>query len=119
MVGIARAFGVGDALLRQWMDEDPALQEAFNNGRDRERQVLHNSLFVAAVEDGNIIAAMFLLKSRHGYREGDQSDNANRVSINFTLPAALDPVEFLKKVEVDADTPDSDKPLSGRNLIRT
>ncbi|UZO97645.1 Hypothetical protein RMHFA_05589 [Roseomonas mucosa] len=57
-------------------------------GRDAEHNTLFNALFKAATEKGNATAAMFLLKARHGYREGDQSDIANRVSITFALPGA-------------------------------
>jgi hypothetical protein len=37
---------------------------------------------------------MFLLKARHGYREGDQRDESNRVSITFNLPGALKADEY-------------------------
>jgi hypothetical protein len=46
---------------------------------------------------------MFLLKSRHGYREGDQSETANRVSITFALPSAMKAEEF-KVIEHGAAT---------------
>ena len=62
-------------------------------GRESERLALHNVLFRAA-KRGNIVAAMFLLKARHGYREGDQSDTANKVSITFSLPGAMKPEDF-------------------------
>jgi hypothetical protein len=63
-------------------------------GRKLERHTLHNALYRLATEQGDKIAAMFLLKARHGYREGDQGDQANRVSINFTLPGAMKPEAF-------------------------
>ena len=94
MLGIAGAFGTYPEVLRRWFDDDPALKEAFDQGRERERHTLHNALYRAAVEGGNMTAAMFLLKSRHGYREGDQGDNANRVSIQFNLPAAAPMADF-------------------------
>lgn len=89
MRGVAAGLGTSADTLRRWFDERPELQEAFERGRERERHTLHNALYRAATEQGNASAAMFLLKSRHGYREGDQSDAGNRVSINFTLPAAM------------------------------
>lgn len=100
IVGIAKLLGVGADTLRRWMDEDPMLAEALAQGREAERFVLHNVLYRAA-KRGNIIAAMFLLKARHGYREGDQGDGGNKVSINFTLPGALPPEEF-KVIEHEA-----------------
>jgi hypothetical protein len=94
MLGIAGAFGTYPDVLRRWFDENPGLKEAFDQGRERERHTLHNALFKAATEGGNMVAAMFLLKSRHGYREGDQADASNRVAIQFNLPAALPLADF-------------------------
>jgi hypothetical protein len=99
--GVAAKLGTSQDTLRLWFERHPELQEAFDQGRESERYALHNSLYVAAMS-GNATAAMFLLKSRHGYREGDQSDTANRVTINFTLPGALRMDEF-KVIEHDSD----------------
>ena len=75
-------------------EEDPVLRQAFDRGRETERHTLHNVLYRAATELGNTTAAMFLLKARHGYREGDQGEQANRVQITFTLPGAMQPEQF-------------------------
>ena len=75
--------------LNKWMAERPELTEAFEAGREREHHALFNALFTQATTKANVTAAIFLLKSRHGYREGDQSDTANRVSITFQLPGAI------------------------------
>jgi len=99
LVGIARLLGTTKEVLRRWIEEDPALEEALAQGREAERFTLHNVLYRAA-RKGNIVAAMFLLKARHGYREGDQAEHANRVSINFTLPGAVEPEQF-KVIEHD------------------
>ena len=86
--GIARQLGVSMKTFDKRLEDDPELQRAFDVGRDLEHQALFNVLYRQAVERGNATAAMFLLKSRHGYREGDQSEIANRVSITFNLPGA-------------------------------
>jgi hypothetical protein len=39
-------------------------------------------------------SAMFLLKARHGYREGDQSEQSNKIQITFNLPGALTAAEY-------------------------
>lgn len=52
--------------LTRWLEDDPALAESFEQGKDEEREKLHNSLSVKALA-GDIVAAMFLLKSRHKY----------------------------------------------------
>ena len=98
--GVAAGLGTSADTLRRWFDEQPDLQEAFERGRERERHALHNALYRAATELGNMPAAMFLLKARHGYREGDQADVANRVSINFTLPAAM-PLDAFRTISHD------------------
>ena len=95
MKGIAAAMAISVDTFRKWLDEYPELNDAFDQGRERERAALHGKLYDAAME-GNTVAAMFLLKSRHGYREGDQGEQANRVSINFTLPGALPAEKFIE-----------------------
>lgn len=94
--GVAAKLGTSQDTLRKWFDKYPELSEAFEQGRETERHALHNMLYRAAMEDGNITAGIFLLKSRHGYKEGDQSETANRVSINFTLPGALPLSDFVQ-----------------------
>src|SRR4051794_32691881 len=60
-IGVAMACGVGRDVLTRWFDERPDLKEAFEEGRERERQTLHSVLYDAATKGGNIVAAMFLL----------------------------------------------------------
>jgi hypothetical protein len=97
--GVARRMGVARETLSRWLDEHPELQDAFDTGREKERYALHNMLYRLAVEEKDKIAAIFLLKSRFGYREGDQGDQGNRVSINFTLPGAMKPEAFIVENE--------------------
>lgn len=85
------ALGVSDAILSRWLDEHPELNAAFHEGREKERQTLHGILYTAATTQGDkgaLIAAMFLLKARHGYVEGQQETQANRVSVTFNVPGA-------------------------------
>jgi hypothetical protein len=92
-VGIAAHFGVALQTLDRWIEEDEMMRDCFAAGREDERQSLHNALYRKAM-NGDGPAAMFLLKARHGYREGDQSQDANRVSITFNLPGALTANEY-------------------------
>lgn len=89
VVGVAAGMGIGKDQLATWMDDDPALRDAFDEGRENERRTLHNKLYRLAMEKDHASAAMFLLKARHGYREGDQSDHDNRVSVTIALPGAM------------------------------
>ena len=86
--GIASHFGVSFDTLEIWLEESEDMREQFAAGREDERHALHNALYKKAMH-GDGPSAMFLLKSRHGYREGDQSEQGNKVSITFNLPGAM------------------------------
>jgi hypothetical protein len=102
-LGIARHFQVHLATLNRWLDEDDDAAEAFRQGRESERQALHNLLYKLAIEDKDKVSAMFLLKARHGYREGDQQEQANKVSVTFNLPGAMTAEQY-KVIEQVANT---------------
>lgn len=114
LIGVARGLDASADKLRAWLDEDPALAEALARGRESERFELHNVLYRAA-RKGNIIAAMFLLKARHGYREGDQGGEANRVSITFALPGAMTPEQFA----IEHAPTTENLPVPGKSLTRS
>lgn len=92
-VGIAQHLGIGRKTLDRWRAEFPALDEAYREGVERERYDLH-SMLAQKARDGNIVAAMFLLKSRHQYKEGDQSEQSGRPSITINLPSAMTLQQF-------------------------
>lgn len=101
IIGIAHALGTAKDTFARWLDECPELKAALDQGREKERHTLHNMLYLQATEKGNTTAAIFLLKARHSYREGDQNEQANRVSINFTLPGAMKLEDFSKVIQHD------------------
>lgn len=113
-LGVAIALGVSGDVLNRWLDENTDLKEAFDQGREKERQTLHNVLYDCAV-GGNgkdsLIASMFLLKARHGYVEGQQESQANRVSLTFNIPAAQ-PLE--KFMVIDNDPDNRAEPVSAK-----
>jgi hypothetical protein len=120
IVGIAAKFKTSKDTFGRWLDESEELREAFEQGREKERHALHNMLYKQAMEKGNSTAAMFLLKARHGYREGDQGDTGNRVSITFALPGALPMQEFINLSKVVKDEPsNSVKQTPTKNIIHT
>lgn len=89
---IADALGTSKKTLAAWLKEHDELQAAYDQGRERERIVLHNSLLRRAKDPknpGGAASAMFLLKARHGYRENEPDAQGNRLNIVFNLPAAL------------------------------
>ncbi len=93
-LGTAMALGVNADVLIRWLDESPELKAAFDEGREKERATLHNVLYLAAMA-GAVVPALFLLKARHGYVEGEQDGQANRVSITFNIPGALPLDKFM------------------------
>lgn len=101
--GVAMTLGVNQDVLKRWMDEHPELKQAFAFGREMERRTLHNVLYRAATEGTGkdaLIAAMFLLKARHGYKEGEPVGEQNgRVQIEIKLPGALPPAAYVEVIE--------------------
>lgn len=100
--GVAISMGTSFETMDRWLKEHPELQEAFDKGREMERQTLHDTLYQTAINGTGkekMVAAMFLLKARHGYREGEQEQQGNRVNITFALPGALKPTEFVQEVK--------------------
>ena len=101
---IARALGVGRGKLRQWLEapeHGPALQAAMASGKEVEHDRLVGLLMAAADGEktfkGNLVACLFLLKTRHGYQEGATLVQ-NSVSINYQLPAPMSVDDYLKTV---------------------
>lgn len=102
--GVSIALGCAHDTLQKWLDTYPELRIALDEGRESERKTLHNVLYRTATEGegrDSIIAAMFLLKARHGYVEGEQPQQGNRVQINFQLPGAK-PLETVEVIDGDA-----------------
>jgi hypothetical protein len=85
IIGIAKKLGVSKETFKRWCEEDGALQEAFEIGRETERQALHALIVQSAVSNKPAnVNAFFILKARHGYREND-SPNAN---VNLAVAVA-------------------------------
>lgn len=101
--GVAMTLGVNTDVLKRWMDEFPEFKQAFAFGREMERRTLHNVLYRAATEGTGkdaLIAAMFLLKARHGYKEGEPvGDQNSRVQIEIKLPGALPPAAYAEVID--------------------
>jgi hypothetical protein len=92
-VGIAHRMGVDPKTFNHWMEREPALQVAVDQGREMERHSLHNMLYRKAMEKGDTTAAAIILNARHGYRT-DQSETAGRANITINLPGALSLQQF-------------------------
>lgn len=89
LTAIAAALGMSTRVLRECRKRQPEVEEAIAVGLGGlEHELVHSLL--SAARKGNVAAAMFLLKTRHGYRETGQTDTAPRVAVQINLPAALD-----------------------------
>jgi hypothetical protein len=95
-VGIAKHFNVAKETLTRWIEDDPELAESFEQGKDEEREMLHNALSKKALA-GDIVAAMFLLKSRHKY-----DDKAGQ-RVDVTLDVAVAPVMVIRDHGTNAE----------------
>lgn len=97
---MAKALRMGKDAFRAAKRRDPAVQEAIDRGRAVEHDKLVGVLHDLAME-GQYVPAMFLLKARHGYREGEQFEANVNLSIDtggvVVLPPKMSMEEFLEE----------------------
>lgn len=96
---IARCLGMH---LNTWVrikEENQKALDAFEAGRGAEHEALIGTLHKAALQDGNVAAAMFLLKTRYGYRETMEVQQENRVKVMFELPGSTNPADYFRIIE--------------------
>ncbi|HTF67649.1 MAG TPA: hypothetical protein VK638_33720 [Edaphobacter sp.] len=85
-VGIAMQFKVSKETLKRWLDDYPQLQEAFEQGREIERQALHAAVYRSAIEGKPAnVNAFFLLKARFGYVEADNRKGGVDVNVDVKV----------------------------------
>jgi len=97
---IAKALGVSTVTFNLWKERHPELRDALVAGRRVEHDQLVGKLFQLGMK-GNVTACIFLLKSRHGYVEGVPLIQ-NSVSVNFTLPGAMSPEQYVRTLTAEA-----------------
>ena len=79
-----------------------AIQQAIDEGRQREHQSLRNALFTTATERKGkeaVTAAIFLLKARHGYIEARDALPTANLNIQIKMPGAMKPEHYGKLIE--------------------
>ena len=110
---IAKALGVGVKTWQQWRDEKyPELGEALERGRAIEHDQLVGTLFDQAINHKNTTAAIFLLKTRHGYRENEPLDQGGpQINLTFELPGSVDPKTYEAQILKKAVEPTKSKKL--------
>lgn len=97
---IAAALGMSRETLNQCRQRQPEVDEAFAQGRAGLEFELASSL-VEAARKGNIVAAMFALKSMFGYRDNGQTDTAPKVAVQINLPAAMEAKAYAAMIEAE------------------
>ena len=86
-LGIAAHFNVSRDCLKRWIDESEDLNDAYELGKETERQALHALVVQSAVMNKPAnVNAFFLLKARHGYVE---TDNRTKVNVDVALNNVL------------------------------
>ena len=94
---IARALGMSATTWTRIKGDEPAAQDALDEGRSIEHSALYGKLYEKAMA-GDIVALLFLLKCRHNYRETVDVTQTNAVQITFQIPGALDPADYAKLI---------------------
>jgi transposase-like protein len=90
IIGIAKRLGVVRETFKKWCKQEAELQEAFENGRETQRQALIALIVQSAVANkGANSNAMFLLKTLHGLREFDSPYSKVDVSVAVANPVLI------------------------------
>lgn len=92
---IAKGLRMDYVTLRRLRDEDAELKQMVDEAMEAERADLHGTLYDVAVNERNIIACMFLLKTRHGYRENAPVDMAVNGNV-IMLQAPATPEDYAR-----------------------
>ena len=99
---IAKALRMSHDTLEACRRRQPEVQAALDRGRG----VLHDelvSILVQQARAGQFVPAMFLLKSRFGYKEGAQLDvNVEHGGV-LVVPAEMTVEQYLAKKAADGD----------------
>jgi len=77
----------------RWLKENPELAEAREACLGIEEKELVDALW-EQVKGGNTTAAIFLLKTRHHYRDNSPVADQTNVQVNITLPGAVRLAEY-------------------------
>ena len=104
VVTIAAAIGVNKETFVHLRRRDPAVEEAFENGRAKEHDRLVANLNTAAAS-GNVVASIFLLRARHGYQSGEGIDvnvNVNTGGV-LVVPAEMTVEQYLEMKRAEGD----------------
>lgn len=102
---IAAALGISHDTLQACRQRQPEVQDAIDSGR----AVMHDELvdiLMQQAREGAFVPAIFLLKTRFGYREGVQIEGS--IDVNHTggvlvVPAEMTVEQYLAKKAAEGD----------------
>lgn len=100
-IEIAKALRLSFPTWKRIREEDPKAYSAWAAGRAEEEVHLVEKLKEAVTDKSiNAIPCMFLLKTRHGYRENSPIDQKDQqgAQININLPASLSIDQYSKLI---------------------
>lgn len=95
----AQSLGMPLADFRRVISEHKPSKAVWENALSIERDILFQSLYTKATKEGDTKAMQTLLAIRHGLNEKQPQGAQAGVSINFTLPSAMDPKEYAKQIQ--------------------
>jgi hypothetical protein len=110
---LAKALGLDYRTWQRIRAEDPQAKAAYEEARALERDKLVGALYEKALK-GDGPAAMFLLKTRHAYREQGPADGEQQgAQVNINLPASMTPEQWEKLVNVTPKSSGDRKQVEG------
>ena len=98
---IAKRLGVAYVTFQKILQRDKRAKAAFEAGRGQLQTDLVKCLYEAAVNKGNIVAAIYLTKAMCGFTDQPQPQpQESRVKIEIRLPRALTEQQYRKLIDV-------------------
>lgn len=97
---IAARLGLNRSTFREVFNRQDEARVAWEHGAAEEEMALVASLRAAAAK-GNIVASLFLLKTRHGYVEGAPQAETKQ-NITIVLPDAYSPESYMRVINEPA-----------------
>jgi hypothetical protein len=100
---ICAVLNISRDTFYRWKDMYPAFAEAIKEGRSIEHDRLVHQLVSMALA-GSVPCLIYALKARHGMLDNQVNHVVeNKVSVNFILPDALKPEDYLKTLTATAE----------------
>jgi hypothetical protein len=93
---IAHGLGMHEATWHRMKKRDPRIAEALALGKAKQEAFYHGNLIRMAAN--NVVANIFPLKAKHGWRENDPPP-AETSRITIVLPATLTDEQYQKTLE--------------------